>query len=325
MCTAISMTTQEHYFGRNLDVDCSYGEKVCVMPRRFSFEFRGISGFSRHYAIIGMAAVVSGVPLLFDGVNEYGLSMAGLNFPNNACYAPFDNSKVNITPFEFIPYILARCKTVDEAEKLLQNISLLDVSFNSSLPLSPLHWIIDDRNHTIVVEQTKDGLHIYDNPVHVLTNNPPFLYQLSNLEKYKDLRTDNEGITVDDAFYCQGLGAVGLPGDASSMSRFVRAAFLLKNSACDTEELFSVGQFFHILQSVEMVSGITVTDNGKFDITSYSACINADKGLYYYTTYDNREICCVDMHTSDLEGDKLIGYPLRAKQNIYYQKTEIEA
>ncbi len=323
MCTAFRMKTKDCYFGRNLDLDRFYGEEVCVMPRNYPLVFRKMGDIPKHYAIIGMATVVNGVPLFFDGANEHGLAMAGLNFPGNAFYVPVKEGKDNVTPFEFIPWILGQCKNLVEVKTLLERINLVDISFSENLPLSPLHWMISDATGSVVFEQRKDGVHIHDNPVGVMSNNPPFEYHLENLAKYRHLRIDNKNIVCQDnpdyTGYCQGLGAVGLPGDVSSMSRFVRAAFNLENSVCGDDELSSVGQFFHLLSSVEMVKGTCKTDEGSWDITGYSACINADKGLYYYTTYDNRQITCVDMHKKDLDDVVISRFPLKQKQNILYQ------
>ncbi len=320
MCTAINLITSDHYFGRNLDIDRSYGEEVCITPRRFPLKFRQTKSILEHYAFIGMATVVGDTPLYYDATNEYGLSMAGLNFPNNAFYPEPKGDKANITPFEFIPWILCQCKTVNEAMPLLENINLVNIPFSDNLPLSPLHFIISDHSRSVTVESMKDGIHIHDNPVGVLTNNPPFPYQLANLQRYNHLRVDNKEITNTPAdHYCQGLGAVGLPGDVSSMSRFVRAAFGVKNSVCDCNEKASVGQFFHLLDFVKMPRGICVTDGEHLDITVYSSCVNTDKGLYYYTTYDNRQITCVDMHKTDLNSDKISRYPLVTEQQINEQ------
>ncbi len=323
MCTAINFTAGNHYFGRNLDLDCSYGEEVCVIPRKFKLDFRTKESIQNHYAIIGMATVVGNVPLLYDGANECGLAMAGLNFPGNAYFAPPVENKDNITPFEFIPWVLAKCKNLNEAKALLDKINLVDISFSEQLPLSPLHWIISDKSGSVVVEQMKDGLHIYDNPTGVLTNNPPFNHHLVNLNNYRNLKntTGENGFSknLNLDVYCQGLGAVGLPGDVSSMSRFVRAVFAKDNAVCEKDELSAVGQFFHLLGFVEMPKGVCLTDSGHYDITVYSSCINTDLGLYYYITYNNRRINCVDMHKTDLDGDGLYRFPLILAEEIGYQ------
>ncbi len=329
MCTALHFTTKDHYFGRNLDLDRSYGEEVCVMPRRFPLRFRKMGDMREHYAMIGMATVVSEIPqgmhspLFYEAANEKGLAMAGLNFPGNAYYAPLAEGKDNIAPFEFIPWVLTQCETVGDARDLLSRMNLADISFSEALPSSPLHWMICDRETSIVVEAMRDGMHIHENPIGVMTNNPPFSYHLENLRNYQKLRNDNADIVRDDTLpyvsYCSGLGAVGLPGDVSSMSRFVRMVFGKENAVCGEDEMSSVSQFFHLLSSVEMVRGSCKTDEGTWDVTGYSACINMDRGLYYYTTYDNRRITCVDMHHADLEGDTFSRFPLPLKQNIYYQ------
>ncbi len=323
MCTALGFTAKDHYFGRNLDLDCSYREEVCIMPRHFPLNFRQMPAMDTHYAIIGVATVAAGTPLYYDAANEHGLSMAGLNFPGNAYYPPIQTGKDNIAPFEFIPWILGQCKTVREARVLLDRINLVNIPFSEALPLSPLHWMLDDREESIVVESMADGLHIYDNPTGVLTNNPPFPYQLFNLNNYRHLDVENgdnsfsRDLDLDN--YCQGLGALGLPGDVSSMSRFVRMAFGRAHAVCPEDEGAAVSQFFHLLSSVEMNRGCCRTPAGHWDITVYSSCINAHRGLYYYTTYDNRQISCVDMHRTDLNGCEISRYPLNTTPEFRYQ------
>ncbi len=320
MCTALTLKTNDSYFGRTLDLDRSYGEEVCVVPRSFPFRFRKCDKAARHYAIIGMATVIEGTPLFYDGANEHGLAMAGLNFPENAYYAPLAEGKDNIAPFEVIPWLLGQCKTVSEAKVLLSRINITDISFSDSLPNSPLHFIISDGEECLTVEPMQSGLHIYENKIGVLTNNPPFPYQLKALENYNGLRIDNAKVMKNTKLgysdYCQGLGAVGLPGDVSSMSRFARIAFLKEHSISNDGESASVSQFFHLLSSVEMIYGACKTDEGNFDFTGYTSCINTDRGIYYYTTYSNRRINAVDMHKTDLNGDTTYRFALQKAESI---------
>ncbi len=320
MCTALSLKTKDRYFGRNLDIDRSYGEEICVMPRRFPLVFREMGEVSEHYAIIGAAAVLCGFPLFYEGANEYGLAMAGLNFPGNAFYSPASEGKENVAPFEFIPWVLSQSKTLAEAKILLSRINLANIPFSKSLPPAPLHWIISNGESALTVEFTAEGLHICDNPLGILTNNPPFRAQCANLERYRNLRNSNAGVILKDpAAYSQGLGALGLPGDLSSASRFARIAFGKENSLCEKDEASSVGQFFHLLSTVEMVNGLCKTDEGSFDITRYTSCINLNKGIYYYTTYCNRRISRIDMFREDLEGENLIRFPFLFEEDIFYQ------
>ena len=181
-----------------------------------------------------------------------------------------------------------------------------------------------DHHECITLESTKDGLHVYDNPAGVLTNNPPFPMQLFALNNYMQLSPKATGNHFAPNLplnaYSRGMGAMGLPGDLSSQSRFVRAAFVRANSRSGESEAESVSQFFHILGSVEQQRGCCELDNGKYEITLYTSCCNADKGIYYYTTYENSQITAVDMHKEDMDGTELVSYPLVEEQQIRWMK-----
>lgn len=325
MCTAVTLKTKDHYFGRNLDLEYSYNETVTITPRNYVFSFRKKGKIKSHFAMIGVSYIADGYPLYYDATNEKGLSVAALNFPQNADYKPFCETQDNITPFELIPWILGQCANVGEAEKLLARINLLNENFCEDLPLSPLHWIISDKERSITLESVKSGIKTYDNPVGVLTNNPTFDYQLFNLNNYMSLTNGEPQNTfaanndLELKKYSRGMGAMGLPGDFSSMSRFVRATFVKINSVSGYTENESVSQFFHILRSVEMPRGCVKLAEENYAITIYSSCCNTDRGIYYYTTYDNSRICAVDMYKENLNGDALIAYPLKKEQTIEHQ------
>ncbi len=314
MCTAISYRSNASYFGRNLDLDRRYGEKVVITPRHYEIKMRCEKPIQSHYAMIGMAAVVEDFPLYYESTNEKGLSMAGLNFPENAVYYSFAKGKDNVTPFEFVPWILAQCSCIDEAKMLLDKINLVNIDFSEKLPLSPLHWMISDNKSSIVVEALEDGLKIYDNPFEVLTNNPPFEFHQTNVSHYMGLSIGHatsqfrESIPVKN--YSLGMGAMGLPGDFSSASRFIRALFVKENSISEHNEKSNVNQFFHILNSVAMPKGCVRTMDG-FEYTRYSSCCNADMGIYYYTTYHHREITLINMHDVDLNQSNLYCYDVK--------------
>lgn len=323
MCTAISYKTKNHYFGRNLDLEYSYLETVTITPRNYPFVFRRAGELRTHYAMIGMAYVQDGYPLYYDATNEKGLSMAGLLFAGNAYYSKVEEmGKDHVSPFEFIPWVLGQCENVKEAKQKLAKLQLVEIHYSEELKITPLHWMVADKEECLVVEATKEGLSIYENPVKVLTNNPPFPYQLMNLNGYRGLSRKDvpcrfaEGVELTK--YSRGMGALGLPGDLSSASRFVRAAFHRLNSAAGETEEESVNQFFHLLGSVEMPRGSVELEKGALDLTVYSSCCNADKGIYYYRTYENSRIIGVDMHKEDLEGNIVFSYPL-LKDGIYIQ------
>lgn len=346
MCTCITYENGEFYFGRNLDLDCNFGECVVITPRCFPLEFRNGKTQESHYAMIGMAssAGLKGdrpFPLYAEAVNEKGLCMAGLNFPGNAVYRKEAPEAENVASFELIPWILGSCASIEEAETLLKTVCITDWAFMENLPPAPLHWMLADQSRCLVMEAVAEGLKIYENPFGVLTNNPPFDYHRMNMNNYmnitagspssrfaarrggecpeirmeKNLRggspksgtESGEGrdcLTLKP--YSQGMGAIGLPGDASSASRFVRAAFLKWNSVSEKTETANVSQFFHILDGVSMVRGTVITEAGTYDVTTYSCCINTRTGTYYYKTYDDSRIRTVDMHQYDLEGRTLL-------------------
>ena len=321
MCTAASYKTKDFYFGRTLDYEFSYGDEIVVLPREYPLSFRHCGRLDRHYAIIGMAYVAGSDPLFYDGINEKGLGMAGLNFVGNAHYFKPAQGFDNVAQFEFIPWILSRCATVREARELLSRINLTDEAYSPQLPPAQLHWIIADRDEAITVESMRGGLKIYDNPVGVLTNNPPFDQQMLALSNYMSLspkQPENRwGIPLET--YSRGMGALGLPGDLSSQSRFVRVAYTKMNSKSGDSEEESVSQFFHILGSVDQQRGCCEVADGKYEITIYTSCCNASRGIYYYTTYDNHQICAVDMHRENLDGHELSRYALLRNERIFYQ------
>ena len=323
MCTAATYKTKDFYFGRTLDYEYSYKEEVTITPRNYEFKFRNVNNLTSHYAIIGMAFISDNYPLYYDAVNEKGLAIAGLNFVGNAYYNERQLNKENIAQFELIPYLLGSCSSVKEVKKLLEKINITNDPFSEELPLAQLHWIISDKEECITLESVKEGLKIYDNPVGVLTNNPTFDKQLFNLNNYSGLSPKNKENTFNNKLnfdtYSRGLGALGLPGDLSSMSRFVRVAFVKMNSLSEENEIASVSQFFHILNSVDQQRGCCVLGNNKFEITIYTSCCNTDKGIYYYTTYNNHQITAVDMHKEDLNSSTLIHYPLITREQIRFQ------
>ena len=252
MCTAVSYHTKDHYFGRNLDFECSYGESVTITPRRFLFSLPEGAEFRTKYAMIGMAHVAEGTPLYYDVVNEKGLAMAGLLFAGNAVYQKRQEGKDNIPSWALLPWILGQCETVAEARELLERIAVTDEPFSEALQPSPMHWMLADAAQCLVIEQMADGLHLYDNPIGVLANNPPFPFHRENIRQYLNVTAE----PAQDRFsgqellspFSRGMGGFGLPGDLSSASRFVRAAFVKLNSRSAEGEKESVSQFFHILE-----------------------------------------------------------------------------
>ena len=291
MCTAATYQTKDFYFGRNLDYEFPYGEEVCIVPRSFPIPLRHLPALQTHYAMIGMAHVEDGFPLFYDAVNETGLCIAGLNFVGNAAYAEPTDGKTNVAQFELIEWLLGTCRNLEQARRALAGCNLVGTPFSGKLPTAQLHWLIADETGAIVLESMADGLHLYENPTGVLTNNPPFPMQLFALNNY-------------------------------AQSRFLRAAFTRLNAKSDDTEEASVSQFFHILTSVEQTRGCCELENGKYEITLYSSCCNAKTGVYYYTTYENRRITAIRLRAENLDAQTLFRFPLVQQQSICYLNSE---
>lgn len=311
MCTCIAMRKGNFLFGRNMDIERSFGEMVVAVPRAFKMPYKLVRGSERRYAMMGMATVQEGVPLFAEAFNERGLCIASLRFEGNAHYFPMQRDGVyNLAPYEVIPFLLERCETVLQAVCLLRQTRIVALPFSPSLPLAPLHFILADAQNTFVAEPRSDGLHLYENRAGVLTNNPPFPYQMQRLSDYMHLSVRQPRNTFSAELplrpYALGMGAMGLPGDASSCSRFVRAAFLLHNS----KKGEGAAHLFHILSSAEVVRGSVITASGEEEYTRYSCVIDPKEGAYFYRTYDDLSVRCVRFSETEPEGTRLKEYLL---------------
>lgn len=321
MCTALTFFKQNRmYFGRNLDLEYSFNEKVVVTPRCYRFNFKNGLIFKNKYAMIGMASVINNYPLYAEAINEKGLCLAGLNFPNNAKYYHSDNLTKNmIAPYELFPFILGQCQNLDEVKKIIKDLTIVDISFSKEIPNTTLHWMISDQNDkSIVIECIQGVMQINENPFGVLTNNPPFAFHKENVRQYLHLSNKNpDSLLIHDyeiTNFCEGLGGIGLPGDFSSPSRFIKAFYLKYFSQCNDDELSCVSQVFHILDSVAMVSGAVLSHDNKNDITRYS-CVMTLNG-YYYKTYFNNQITKIELDEIKMSSKELFIHSLSTAQNI---------
>lgn len=321
MCTAIYLSGGAGCFGRNLDLERSYGESPVLFPRNCPLPLHHLPALDHHASILGMARMESNFPLFFDAINEHGLAMAGLNFPDFCVYSPVDPKRKNLAPFELIPFLLGTCATLSQAEAMLRDICLCDTAFSPALQNTPLHFMLCSREGARVIERTADGLKIYANPIGVMTNSPPFPYHLQRLADFMGLSCapaqDRFGGDYPLHAYSRGMGAIGLPGDLSSSSRFVRAAFARANSRCPQETTARVMQLFHLLDFVAFPRGSVRLADDQDEITVYSCCMDLKDKTYYYKTYDNSALTAVRMQ--DMDGDVLRVYPLRKNAVIMWE------
>ena len=307
MCTVVSFLDHDSCFGRNMDTEGSFGEEVVITPRHFSLSFRHMAKIETHYALVGMAAVMDGYPLYADGMNERGLCMAALNFVDNAYYFSLESAATKrLAPYELIPWVLATCATVAEARRALAGATVVASPFRSDVPLSQLHWILSDRSGCLVVEPGEAGLALYENPYGVLTNNPPFPYHRENVRMYEGLTEDLSSL---ESFFSYGTGAIGLPGDYSSPSRFVRAEFL-RRCACRSGRMQPC-DVYRILDAVAPPRGCVRTEKGEYHYTTYSCCMDVSRSTYGYATLAERQPTEVALTPERCEGRLLLRFPVK--------------
>lgn len=307
MCTALHA---HGCFGRTLDLEYTYAEQVVATPRHFPLPMRHRPALTEHYAILGMATVAEGFPLYYDAVNECGLAMAGLNFPHSGRYVPA--AEGDVASFELIPYVLGRCNNVAEAKAWLESVRVCDTPFSAAFPPTRLHWMVVDEKRSLVVESTARGLTVHDNPMGVMTNEPPFDLQIAYWESLSRL-SPREPIPTPPRLG-RGSGSLGLPGDFTSPSRLARAAFAAAYGEADGD---AVGQFFHAMATVEVPRGcVRLTDGGRV-ISQYTSCMDLREKVYYYRTYGCQRIHGVRMVT---EGEALRTYPLPETEDIKWEK-----
>ncbi len=309
MCTCIMIKTKNTYFGRNMDLDYSFNEKVIITPRNYEIKFKKEASIKEHFSIFGVGTVIDNYPLYAEGINEIGLAFAALNFDGYASYNEVIEDKLNLAPYELILYLLGTCKNIIDVKEKIKNLNIINLDFNINTLVTPLHFMVSDTNSSIVIESTIDGLKVYDNPYNILTNNPEFSFHKNNLKQYINLSVDDPSNEFDKkldlSLYSFGQGSFGLPGDYTSCSRFIRALFIKNNMVLGNYEVDNINQFFYCLDSVLMVKGLVKTKKG-FEYTRYQTCYDLNNLVIYYKTYEDRNINTLKFDDFDLSNEKLI-------------------
>lgn len=328
MCTALTLSTKEgyHLFGRNMDLDDNFEQSVILVPRGFNYTNIATGEAVRtNYAILGMGTIMDKHPMFAEAFNEKGLACAGLNFEGYADWEEdLAGDKINIAPSDFILWIVSNFESIEQLRPVLADVWIVEKSLNEYTPIPTLHWIVTDKEgECLVIEKTEEGLRLFTNQVGVLTNSPTFDWHVTNLSRYlglsthqpKEIKWGEEQLKLLGV----GAGAQGLPGDFLSTSRFVKAAFLRNNVKFGHDSQAAIVEFFRILNNVAMVRGSVVTGKQKYDITQYTSCMCLEKGVYYYTTYNNLQINAIDMNKEDLDSSELKVFPYRDKLAIRYE------
>lgn len=266
--------------GRNFDYEVSYNEELRVI--------NPADRFDTIYRVVGMCTgLVKDYPLLYDGMNEHGLVCGGLAFTGNAVYNSASDDRIDkkyfdVSSWGFLLKILGNYKTVDDVKSFLKVANITDEAFSEEMPPSDLHWFVADKDESIIVEQTNEGLNWYDGDV--MTNNPPYWLQKNwrAVEKW-DIGKKRKDILE---YNTRGKNTYNLKGDYTSMGRFQRLSWLkkqLEESDCSFDD---VSQGFHLLSSVEQIYGATPVED-KFEYTIYSIVYDMERMKVFLRRYDD--------------------------------------
>lgn len=285
MCTALALNLGRRWFCRTLDIEEPYGETVVLAPRLFAWHFLHEGERGESLAMLGMAHLFDGKPLYYDAVNEVGLAMAALRFWGEAVYRRAEPGEIGVAPFEMIPWVLGRCRSIEEARERLSSVAVTDDAVSESLPTTPLHWLLSDGKRSLAIEPLEGGLSVVDAEYGVLTNAPRYAEQIKN----PALRV------------LAGDSAEGLPGDFSSLSRFVRMAYVAKNAS----EITVADRCFSLMDAVAVPCGCARGLGGRPIATRYTACIDLRDGVYRFTTDTCRAPREAHLFQRDLERAEL--------------------
>lgn len=319
-CTGIKLTAKDGgiVHGRTLEFGIKVDTDVAIIPRNFDFVGTTPEGpglvYKAKYATIG--AIAFNIPAIMDGMNEKGLAIGTFYFPGYAGYSQItsENQSKALSPIEFSNWIVTQFATVEEVLAGLPNVviaPLVTKEWGSAPP--PFHYIVYDKSgKSIVIEPMNGKLVTYENKIGVFTNSPTFDWHMTNLRNYINLTPVNvKPLKVDGlklAPFGQGSGMVGLPGDFTPPSRFVRAAIFSITAIPSDNANEGVFQAFHILNQFdipvglarEKVDGVVYTDN------TLITCVRNPQSLkYYFRTYDDEAIKVVDLKKFDLNAKSI--------------------
>ncbi|KNZ40309.1 choloylglycine hydrolase family protein [Acetobacterium bakii] len=311
MCTSLTLTTKDHLnlLARTMDFAFVLEPELIFVPRKYPFVFEmDASSHSVTYALMGIGQQQDNTYAFTDGVNEAGLACATLYFPGYAHYSEgIIADKTNLASYEVVGWLLANFATIDEVKEAVSQLNIVNAPAKLFGVVTPLHWIVTDKSGAaIVIEPMESGLVVYDNPLGVMSNSPDFNWHMTNIRNYIGINPFKiealklNGLTF--APFGNGARTIGLPGDYTPPSRFIRALFGKEAiNELDNEDE-GIKAAFHILASVDIPKGSVITDEG-VDYTQYTACMVCNTGTYYIKTYDNNQIIRACLFNEDLNAD----------------------
>jgi len=328
-CTGILLKADDESIvtGRTIEFDREIDMSVAVIPRNFKFigdipNGNGMA-YKSKYAAIGIYCFDHKV--LMDGMNEKGLVAAAFYFTGYAQYAKIttENQTKALSPIEFTNWILTQFATIEEVKAALDSVVIAPTILSDWGPTPPpMHYIVYDKyGKSIVIEPIHGTLVVYENKIGVITNSPTFDWHLTNLRNYINLTPFNvkpihlRGLEL--AAFEGGSGMVGLPGDFTPPSRFVRAAIFSSAAIPSKNSDESVNQAFHILNQFDIPVGVVRQKdqtNITFEYTLLTCVKDHHMMKYYYRSYDDQTIRFIDFKQFDLDEKTIINMKVRGIQ-----------
>jgi choloylglycine hydrolase len=328
-CTGIKLKAVDGSIvhGRTLEFGVQVNTSIVVIPREYEFVGTTPQGDGLHYkAKYGtVGAIAFNQPAIMDGMNEKGLAVGTFYFPGFANYAKItpENQSKALSPVQFSNWIVTQFANLDELKSALENVVIaptIDKEWGNEPP--PFHYIVYEKSgRSLVIEPIDGKLVTYDNPLGVFTNSPTFDWHMTNLRNFINLTPINvPSLKVDGlvfAPFSQGSGMVGLPGDFTSPSRFVRAAIFSITATSSNDAHDSVFQLFHILNQFDIPVGLVRQDEKGVVHTDYTmiSCVRNPQSLeYYFKIYEDQTIQFVDLKKFDLDAKMIKSASTEGKQ-----------
>ena len=310
MCTSFTLHAKDESYmlSRTMDFSIEMAKTVTYIPQNFHLihDYRSSETYQTKYAYVGMGALEDHCNIVFDGINEQGLTAATLYFVSYAGYADPQaaTTAVKVAPDMVVGYTLGNYASVNEVKTAFEQnqIQIVDEK-NPTLGITPpLHYIFMDKTGaTIVVEVMKDGVHVYDDTVGVMTNSPDYPWHENNLNNYLTVTPKQHKpvnwLGKELHPMSQGSGNFGLPGDFTPVARFVRAAYLKNFMPQADNEYGNLIKAENILKSVNVAKGAVVTENDAQDFSCYRSFMSATSQTYYFATYNNQRVRKIDLQT----------------------------
>lgn len=335
-CTGISLMATDGTAVRARTLDFAVGSEydVIVVPRgyaRIASAPNGKDGlkWKTKYASVGVNAY--GLPLMADGLNEQGLAAGMFYFPTAVGYMPYTDADLSKTlaPFELVSWLLDSFATTDEVKANIGKVVVPAVVSSQLGIVPPLHFLVNDASgKSIVLEYVGGKLNVHDNPLGVITNSPTFDWQMTNLRNYINISPTNamplQLGSVKLEPFGQGSGMIGLPGDFTPPSRFVRAAIFSQSVLPSKTGVDAVVNAFRILDNVTIPIGLEHENTQgehsggvqQNEHTLWTGALDLKAKRYYFRTYENSQIRSVDLMKMNLDAKDVVTFSMKGDESI---------